>query len=187
MDQIIQIDSIGSVLFEKSKRVKRVIITIRPFRGVRVAVPQGVSFAEAERFVHAKTGWIRKHLAKMKEVELQRKKIIEDTKPIDRASAKKKLICRLDDLAEKHGFIYNRAFIKNQKSRWGSCSSKNNINLNMKLVNLPDGLMDYVILHELVHIKVKNHSPKFWTELDKLVGDSKAKDKELRKYAVGLF
>lgn len=180
----IPMDGIGSVLFEKSRRAKRLNITIRPFRGVRVAVPHGVSFAEAENFVHFKTGWIQKHLAKMQEAELQQKEFIENSKPIDKAHAKKKLINRLNELAEEHGFTYNRVFIKNQKSRWGSCSAKNNINLNMKLVYLPDELMDYVIMHEAVHLKVKNHSKKFWKELDKLVGNAKAKDKELRKYGL---
>jgi predicted metal-dependent hydrolase len=183
----IQMDGIGSVLFEKSRRAKRLNITIRPFRGVRVAVPRNVSFAEAESFVHAKADWIKRHLAKMQEAELQQKKFSENSKPIDRTAAKQKLINRLDELAEKHGFKYNRVFIKNQKSRWGSCSAKNNINLNMKLVHLPDELMDYVIMHELAHLKVKNHSKKFWSELDKLVGNAKERDRELRKHGVGLF
>ena len=59
------------------------------------------------------------------------------------------LIKRLDKLAEKHGLKYNRVFVRNQKTRWGSCSSKNNISLNAKLVKLPEKLMDYIILHEL--------------------------------------
>ncbi|NIV09800.1 MAG: DUF45 domain-containing protein [Aliifodinibius sp.] len=183
----IEIDDIGPVLFEKSKRAKRLNITIKPFKGVRVAVPHGVSFKEGKKFVYTKTGWIQKHLGRMKELELQRKKMPENSKPIDKASARKKLVDRLEVLAENNGFKYNRVFIKNQKTRWGSCSSKNNINLNTKLVNLPDELMDYVLLHELVHTKVKNHSKRFWAELDKLVGNAKTKDKELGKYGVGLF
>lgn len=183
----IQIEGIGSVLFEKSRRARRLNITIIPLKGIRVAVPRSVTFAEAERFVYTKTGWIQKHLNKMKAIELQRKKIIENSELIDKTYAKKKLIGRLDVLAEKYGFTYNRVFIKNQKSRWGSCSSKNNINLNVKLVRLPAELMDYVILHELVHTKIKNHGKKFWAELDKLVGNAKARDKELKKYGVGLF
>jgi predicted metal-dependent hydrolase len=183
----IQINGIGLVLFEKSKRARRLIITIRPFRGVRVAVPRRVSFEEAKRFVLNKTNWIQKHLTKMKETELQQKKITENSKPIDRAEAKEKLIRRLNELAEQNGFSYNQVFIKNQKSRWGSCSAKNNINLNMKLIALPGRLMDYVILHELVHTRVKNHGKKFWAELDKLVGDAKAVDNELKRYGVVLF
>jgi predicted metal-dependent hydrolase len=183
----IKIDSIGSVLFEKSKRAKRLNITIRPFKGVRVAIPRSISYSEAERFAHTKVDWIKKHLAKIREAEIQHKEFIENSKPIDKRDAKKKLIRRLDELAKRHGFSYNLVFIKNQRSRWGSCSSKNNINLNISLVTLPDELMDYVILHELVHTRVKNHSKKFWRELDKVVGDAKSIDKQLRKYGVVLF
>lgn len=183
----IKIDGIGSVLFEKSKRAKRLNITIRPFKGIRVAIPRSVSFMEAESFVHTKTDWIQKHLAKMREAEIKHKQSIENSKPIDKRNAKHKLTKRLDELANRHGFSYNQVFIKNQRTRWGSCSSKNNINLNISLVTLPDELMDYVILHELVHTRVKNHSKKFWRELDKVVGDAKIIDKQLRKYGVVLF
>jgi len=77
--------------------------------------------------------------------------------------------------------------IRNQKTRWGSCSNLNNINLNINLVSLTQDLMDYVILHELLHTKIKNHSKKFWAQLDKYVG-GKAKylDKRLKKHRLGL-
>lgn len=100
----------------------------------------------------------------------------------EKRNAKKHLIQRLDYLADKYGFTYNRIFIKNQRTRWGSCSSKDNISLNMKLVRLPLEMQDYVILHELVHTKHKNHSKKFWQAMDKLVGDSKQLRKQMRKY-----
>jgi hypothetical protein len=72
--------------------------------------------------------------------------------------------------------------VKNQKTRWGSCSEKNNINLNANLVLLPDELIDYAILHELVHTRVKKHSKRFWDELDKLVGNAKKLDQKLKKH-----
>ena len=100
----------------------------------------------------------------------------------EKRNAKKHLIQRLDYLADKHGFTYNRIFIKNQRTRWGSCSSKDNISLNMKLVRLSLEMQDYVILHELVHTKHKNHSKKFWQTVDKLVGDSKQLRRQMRKY-----
>jgi predicted metal-dependent hydrolase len=77
--------------------------------------------------------------------------------------------------------------VKNQKTRWGSCSEKNNINLNVNLVLLPDELIDYAILHELVHTRVKNHSKRFWAELDKLVGDAKKNDKKLKNHRLHLI
>lgn len=80
---------------------------------------------------------------------------------------------RVSELAGRYGFKYGRLTIKNLKSRWGSCSAVNNINLNLHLMRLPDELIDYVILHELIHTRVKNHSPVFWQELGKILPDMK--------------
>ena len=82
----------------------------------------------------------------------------------------------------RHGLSYRRVFVKNQKTLWGSCSAANNINLNVNLVRLPDELRDYVILHELVHTRHKNHSRTFWRALDRLVGDGKRFQRQLRQY-----
>ena len=92
------------------------------------------------------------------------------------------LLDRLRQLAEAHNFTYNRAFVKNQKTRWGSCSAVNNINLNVNLVRLPEELRDYVILHELVHTRHKNHGKAFWRELDRIVGNGKALQRSLGAY-----
>lgn len=182
----IEIDGVGLVLFERSKRAGRIIISVKPFKGVRVAVPYRSSFKQAEHFVLAKTGWITKHLAKAKLYE-EKYNQGRDADVIDRTKAKTMLINRLDWLANKHGLPYNRVFIRNQKTRWGSCSSKNNISLNMKLVKLPEELIDYVILHELAHTIVKNHSAAFWTKMDKLVGNGKQMSSRLRGYGMEIY
>jgi predicted metal-dependent hydrolase len=106
---------------------------------------------------------------------------------IDRVEAKTLLNKRLQQLAKNNGFSYNRVFIRNQKTRWGSCSSKNNISLNMKLVKLPGGLIDYVIMHELVHTHKKDHSKAFWAEMDKFVGNGKKMASKLKRYGIGLY
>ena len=98
-----------------------------------------------------------------------------------RKEAKKILPARLKELADSHGFKYNRVGIRNAKTRWGSCSWKNNINLNMHLIKLSDDLIDYVILHELCHTIEKNHSQKFWTLLEKHLPDAKLRRKKLKK------
>ena len=79
-----------------------------------------------------------------------------------RQQAKRYLPQRTRELAEQHGFTYNRVFIKNQKTRWGSCSDKRNINLNMRLMMTPRAAIDYVIIHELCHLIHMNHSQLFW-------------------------
>ena len=182
----VELSSVGTVLIERSRRAKRISVSIRPFKGVRVAVPFGVSFDKAQLFAQSKAGWINKHLGKMEHLE-QRAKALSPTSPIDRSAARKVLIDRLNLLAKKYGFTYNRVFIRNQKTRWGSCSTKNNINLNVNLVRLPDELIDYTILHELVHIRVKNHSRRFWDQMDMLLGDAKKIDKKLSAYEVLLI
>jgi predicted metal-dependent hydrolase len=183
----VEIDGVGPVLFERSERAKHVNISVKPFTGVRVAVPYGSSFKKAEEFVYARTDWIQRHLHKMKQYENEHGVAGAPSVDIDRAEVKRKLTRRLEHLAAKHGFTYDRAFIRNQRTRWGSCSHKNNISLNMKIVRLPEELMDYVILHELVHTRLKNHSDDFWAELNRLVGDAKGKASELKDYGLALL
>jgi predicted metal-dependent hydrolase len=178
----INVNGIGPVLFEHSFRARRIIISIRPQKGVRVAVPGRTSVNSALEFVHTKKPWIRKQLARIAEYENQNKTLANSFAAIDRVEAKKKLTTRLKQLAEKHGFTSNRVFIRNQQTRWGSCSHKNNISLNVKLVVLPEELIDYVILHELVHTRIHDHSKRFWSELDKYVGNSKVIASKLRNY-----
>ena len=178
----IELKSVGTILIERSRRAKHLSLSVKPFKGARVAVPIGVSFASAEMFARSKTAWLKKHLDKMVLME-QEASALSKCKPIIQAAARKHLIDRLNFLSQKYGFNYNRVFIKNQKTRWGSCSAKNNINLNISLVRLPEELIDYTILHELVHTRVKNHSRRFWDQMDKLLGDAKKLDRKLSKYS----
>jgi predicted metal-dependent hydrolase len=104
-----------------------------------------------------------------------------------RVEAKSFFPARVHWLADRSGFEYKNISIKNLKSRWGSCSGKNNINLNIHIMRLPDHLIDYVILHELAHTVHHNHSLKFWELLNKVIGDAKRLDKELKNFNVSLF
>ena len=99
-----------------------------------------------------------------------------------RALAKEELPPRLARLAAIHGFRYNKVFIKNNASNWGSCSSLGNINLNLRLVKLPQELQDYVMLHELCHLKYMNHGPKFHALLESVCPGHRILARELRQY-----
>ncbi len=101
-----------------------------------------------------------------------------------RLEAKWYLPKRTRELAAKYGFRYNNISIKNNKTRWGSCSGKNNINLNLHLMRLPHHLIDYVILHELAHTLHKNHGKSFWARLDIILGNARKTDKELNNYRI---
>ncbi len=94
------------------------------------------------------------------------------------------LPARLKELARANDFTYNRISIRNNKRNWGSCSSANNISLNLQMMKLPDELIDYILLHELVHTEIKDHSDRFWKKLDLLTG-SRARElsRQIKKYS----
>ena len=152
-----------------------------------MAVPEGTSYEKARAFAHAKKGWILKHLEKMHRLEAMHREIARTFQEIDKQEARHILSRRLDELAASHGFTYNRLFVRNQRSRWGSCSAKNNISLNVKLTRLPRELMDYVILHELVHTRIPNHSRAFYAELDRRVAGRESLEVRLRAYEAGMI
>jgi predicted metal-dependent hydrolase len=96
--------------------------------------------------------------------------------------AKRALPPRLEELADRYGFNYSSVSIKQLKSRWGSCSSRQEIALNCYLMQLPWELIDYVLLHELVHTRIMAHGEPFWTELAKYVPNLPEKRKQMRSY-----
>ncbi len=178
----VELPEIGEVFFERSSRARHINITVKPFRGVRVAVPIGVSYEEAEEAAREKSRWIKEKLEKAKLVEQQHEEERRNPGFIILPAARSAIVERLDELAEKYGFSYNKVYIKNQKTRWGSCSAKRNISLNFRISLLPRELMDYVLLHELMHTRYLNHSSRFWEELDRILGDAKALDRQLKEY-----
>ena len=103
---------------------------------------------------------------------------------IYRYEAKKLLVSKINELAQKHGFHINKITIRNNKRNWGSCSSKNNISLNLQMMKLPDDLIEYILLHELVHTRIKNHGPQFWAKLDELTNfRARELSKQVRKFS----
>ena len=182
MDYEIDYKDIGIIRFIKNNRAKRIIISIKP-EFVRVTIPRRQTLNDAQKFVEQKIDWVKEHSNNMKKLVQKGKELPK----INKDEAKMKLGKRLCELAKEHKFRYNKVSIRNQRTRWGSCSSKNNISLNMKLLHLPDQLIDYILLHELVHTRVKNHSKDFWNELETVVPNARTVDQQLRKYQYCLF
>lgn len=182
----VHIKNVGEVLLQRSRRAKHICLSVRPFKGVRIAVPYGVSFQSALAVAHDKAQWLEKHIRRMARIEAAAVHFNTPSE-LNRHQARKILVQRLEQVAAFHGFVYNKVFVRNQKTRWGSCSARNNISLNVNLVRLPAELMDYVILHELVHTRIKNHSRQFWVELGKYVAAPKTVDKQLRGYEAMLL
>jgi predicted metal-dependent hydrolase len=137
-------------------------------------LPRHVSLDRGRQLLGRGLPWIRKHL--------QRVQAAQADPSFDRIEARKVLVERLRHLAQTYGYTFNKVFVKDQKTLWGSCSAANNINLNVNLVRLPRELADYVLVHELVHTRHKNHGRAFWSELNGIVGDGRSLQKRLRQY-----
>lgn len=183
--KIIVDPEIGEVLIVKSARSRSVSIRVHPVRGVRVSVPRLVPYAAAVAFFKMKRGWVLEVMAKQKERFKDVKVASPDEVSELRRRAKSELPQRLAQLASRYGFTYNRVAIKHNATNWGSCSTKNNINLNINIVRLPLVLQDYILLHELCHLRHHDHGDGFHLLLEHLLTDNLMKwlgeDDELSK------
>ncbi len=163
---------IGAVTFRKSARARRMSIRVHPVKGVTISIPSLVPYSAAQLFFRAKRGWIISTVAaqkeKFKDVHVASSAEIADL----RRRAKSELPPRLAELAARYGFIYNRLAIKHNATNWGSCSTRNNINLNLNIVRLPSVLRDYILLHELCHLKHHDHGHGFHLLLEHVCTDN---------------
>ena len=163
---------IGEVVFRKSLRSRNISIRVHPVKGVSVSVPYIVPYAAAKLFFQARRGWILETMARQREKYRDVK--VASPSEIDamRRQAKAQLPGRLAELAARYGFTYNRVAIKHNASNWGSCSTKGNINLNLNIVRLPKVLQDYVLIHELCHLRHPDHGHGFHLLLEHLLTDN---------------
>lgn len=145
---------------------------------VIVRAPFWMPYAEIERFVHSKRAWIAKSLEKRASQPRRSNKEIERLA----IQAKEVLPQKVAFYAGKMGVSYGRITIRNQKTRWGSCSSKGNLNFNCLLMLTPEEVQDYVVVHELCHRKEMNHSANFWKEVEKILPDYKERRKWLKEH-----
>lgn len=170
--KIIVDPEIGEVQIVKSSRSRSISIRVHPVRGVRVSVPRLVPYAAAIAFFKMKRGWVLEVMAKQKERFKDVKVASPDEVSELRRRAKAELPLRLAELASRYGFTYNRVAIKHNATNWGSCSTKNNINLNINMVRLPAVLQDYILLHELCHLRHHDHSDAFHLLLEHFLTDN---------------
>ena len=145
---------------------KTLQVEIRPDGEVLVRAPQHLADAEIRRFVESKAGWIAEHRAKVKARAEQAADVerlsMEDIRRLADEAAKD-IPERVRRFAPVVGVQYGRITIRNQKSKWGSCSSQGNLNFNCLLMLAPPSVRDYVVVHELCHLIELNHSKRFWT------------------------
>ena len=180
--KVIKISGIGEIEWKRNYRARNLNLSVEPFTGIHVTVPPGTPISQIKNFIISKKGWIAKHLKHAREMERKRRQAAIFIDRIDPVKAANELKEELARLADQYGFQFRKVTIRNQKTRWGSCSAENNISLNINLVHLPEKLLRYVLLHELVHTRIKNHSRKFWNEMDRLMGDAKELRKKLNEF-----
>jgi len=169
-------------------RSGRKTVALEITRDLRVLVraPYRLPVGEIQRLLEAKSSWLEKHLKMMKErieTEKQKQPAPKFTQEEIHLLANQALAVipeRAAYYAPIVGVQYGRIRIKNLISRWGSCSRKGNLNFNCLLMLTPSEVIDYVVVHELCHLRQPNHSKKFWNEVARILPDYEAPKKWLK-------
>ena len=154
-------------VFVRRKGARHYILRVRSDGTVRVTVPWRGSRAEAAAFLHARREWVAREMGRL-EAARAGAALSAGVEAAMRRQAARELPERLAELARLHGFAVKAVSVRNQRTRWGSCSPAGRISLNWRLVQVPPSVRDYVLLHELTHLRHLNHSARFWRELARL-------------------
>ena len=164
--------------FVRHPRARRYLIRVRLDGTVRVTIPRWGSKREAKAFADRERAWIDRQLARASTEALQAAEMPAEHARELRGRAGRELPERLLELAARHDVRVSRVSIRNQRWRWGSCSPSGHICLNWRLLLMPDWVRDYVLIHELMHLKRMDHSPAFW----KLVATACPAHQAARRY-----
>ena len=170
------------LVFVRHAKARRYVIRIIDDGTIRVTVPRWGSKREAARFVASEHQWIDRE---QRRVLADRLRSLHHGRDVDRQlfeRAQHELPARLHELAAQHGLTVSRVSIRNQRWRWGSCSPTGHICLNWRLVDMPAAIRDYVLIHELMHLKRLDHSPRFWKLVAAACPDYQAARTWLRIY-----
>lgn len=160
------------VILERGKR-KTLSIQITQDVQLQIKAPMLMPEREIVRFINQRIFWIYKQAKRMqKDNELR---VCRDDKEIQELREKARVVLceRTEFFAKKLGVTYSKIRIGNQRTRWGSCSSKGTISYNWKLILMPTAVMDYVVVHELCHLIEMNHSPRFWNMVEQVMPNYK--------------
>lgn len=162
-----------------SRRARKMRLAVYCDGAFVVTVPQGMSENMIERFILRKAEWVIGKIDYFRGLP----KIFRSTRKDYLENRGKALLLaqeRVEHFNRSYGFKYNRINIKDQKTRWGSCSRKGNLNFNYKIALLPERIADYIVVHELCHLKEFNHSPRFWDLVAVAIPDYLEIRRELR-------
>ena len=183
MDKIYKHPRLGDILLCQRWTTSRISLSVKPTGEVRLSYPRLISTAKALRFLEEKVEWV----LQMREKVAERATQGIDYTPAQieelRREAKRVLPAMVERLARQYGFSYGRVTIRATRSKWGCCTSQNNLSLSLFLMTLPAHLQEFVVLHELCHTVHHNHSAEFHALLDKVTG---GREKELNRQLKGI-
>lgn len=161
-------------------------LEVRPDGTVLARIPDRLSDRELKAFIEKQQEWILKKVAQVKKRADARTKIkvpsVDALSDAEIQKIKDKIADRVKYYCAVMQVTVGRITIRNQKTRWGSCSSAGNVNFNYQLYYLPDELLDYVVVHELAHRRHMDHSKEFWSEVARYCPDYRARRKQLKEY-----
>ncbi len=173
------------VEFVRHPRARRYLIRVRLDGSVRVTIPGRGSKREATAFYEQQRDWVATHQRRVADL---RSRLPQDLPEAEqralRSRAKRELPARLRELASATGMSVRKVSVRNQRHRWGSCSPSGLICLNWRLVTMPDWIRDYVLYHELMHLKRMDHSPQFWALVEAVCPNYRAARRWLRHHAL---
>lgn len=166
----------------KHRKAKRLKIAISCDGNCMVTLPWRMSMWDAEKFIQQNSEWVLEKIKAMKKIG--RKNLFSRHNREEylrlKEYARDFVTRRLEKYSEIYGFEYKSVAIRDQKTRWGSCSSKGNLNFNYKIMLLPQRHADYIIVHELCHLKEFNHSERFWKLVAKTIPEYEKIVKQLK-------
>ena len=173
-----------TVSFVRHPRARRYRIRVLLDGSVRVTIPRRGSRREADAFYQKQLEWIANQRQRVARV---RERLPEDLPEPEqrrlRAQAKRELPPRLLELAAQVGVPVRKVSVRNQRQRWGSCSQSGLICLNWRLITMPAWVRDYVLYHELMHVRQMDHSPAFWAHVAQVCPDYQRARRWLRRHA----
>jgi predicted metal-dependent hydrolase len=168
--------------YVRMRSARRYIMRVRPDGAMRVTIPRGGSRAEAARFAERHRDWALRQRSRV----LAAKRPPEEEKAL-KDQAQRELAPRLLELAALHGLTVSRISVRGQRSRWGSCSPKGHIALNYRLMLTPPNVREYILIHELMHLKQPDHSRKFWRLVEAACPAFREAERWLRRHGSSLF
>jgi predicted metal-dependent hydrolase len=192
--QLVVGTSTYDVTIARHRRARRYVLRVDPAGALRLTVPRGASISEGLRFAARQADWIARERARQQaravpwtattEIWFRGERVPAGdlTEASLAALAARELPARVMELAEQQGVQIARVSVRNQRSRWGACSPRRAITLNWRLIQMPPSVVDYIIFHELAHLRHANHSHRFWREVERMCAWWRDAERWLRRH-----